>query len=69
MIIAASFPKKEIRMRKDHFVSAKSGAAATFTRHLWCQAIPQAERQLVILHQSNIHPNISMYAHVYGQHD
>ena len=46
-----------------------SGATATFSCHLWCQVIPQAENQLKILRQSNIHPTISTYAHVYGQKD
>ena len=45
------------------------GNTATFPRHLWCEAIPQAERQLMLLRQTNINPKISTYAHVYGQHD
>ena len=35
----------------------------------WCQAIPQAECQLMLLSMSNLNPNISSYAQVYGQHD
>ena len=61
--------KKEIQTWKYHFFSFMSGAAATFPQHLWCQAIPQAKRQLMLLRQSNIHPTISAYAHVYCQHD
>ena len=56
--------EKVIQTWKDYFVSVVSGGAATFPQHLWCQAIPQAERQLMLLRQSNIHPTISTYAHV-----
>ena len=54
---------------KNHFVGVLSRAAATFPLHLWCQAIPQDKRQLVLLSMSNVNPKISSYAHVYGQHD
>eukprot|EP00804_Cyclotella_cryptica_P008108 CCRYP_004594-RA/>CCRYP_004594-RA protein AED:0.30 eAED:0.28 QI:0/0/0/1/0/0.5/2/0/866 len=37
--------------------------------HLWCQLIPQMERQLNLLRQSNNNPKISSYAHLYGHHD
>ena len=37
--------------------------------NLWCQAIPQAERQILLLRQSNVSPKISAYAHVYGPHN
>ena len=46
-----------------------SRTADTFPLHLWCQAIPQMERQLLLLRQSNSNPKISAYAQVYGQHD
>ena len=46
-----------------------SGIATTFPLHLWCQAIPQVERQLLLLRQSNVNPTISAYAHVYGPHE
>ena len=61
--------KKAIQTWKDHFVGVLSGTADTFPLHLWCQAIPQAERQLLLLQQSNIHPHLSAYAHVYGPHN
>ena len=41
----------------------------TFPLHLWCQATPQAELQLMLLSISNINPKISSYTHVYCQHD
>ena len=41
----------------------------TFPLHLWCQIIPQAETQLLLLIQTNLNPNISAYAYVYVQHD
>ena len=31
--------------------------------------IPQAERQLLLLHQSKTNPKNSAYAHVYGPHN
>ena len=61
--------EKAIQTWKDHFVGVLSGTAETFPLHLWCQAIPQAERQLLLLHQSNVDTKILAYAHVYGQHD
>ena len=60
--------ERAIQTRKNHFVGVLSGAAATFPLHLWCQSIPQAERQLMLLSMSNVNPKISSYAHVYGQH-
>ena len=46
-----------------------SGTAAAFPAHLWCQAILQVERQLLLLRNPNMKPNISAYAHVCGLHD
>ena len=61
--------EKAIQTWKDHFVGVLSGTARDFPLHLWCQALPQMERQLLLLRQSNVNPNISAHAHVYGQHD
>ena len=61
--------EKVIQTWKDHFVGFLSGTARDFPLHLWCQALPQMERQLLLLRQSNVDPKISAYAHVYGQHD
>jgi hypothetical protein len=37
--------------------------------HLLCQLLPQVELQLLLLRQSRVNPNMSEYAHLYGQHD
>ena len=46
-----------------------SRTSAAFPAHLWCQEITQVERQLLLLLQSNVKPNIYAYAHIYGPHD
>ena len=61
--------ERAIQTWKDHFVGVLIGTNETFTLHLWCQVIPQDERQLLLLQQSCINPKISAYAHVYGSHD
>jgi hypothetical protein len=61
--------EKTIQTWKDHFVGVLSGTSDTFPLHLWCQALPQMERQLLLLWQSNTNPKVSAYAHVYGQHN
>ncbi len=61
--------KKAIQTFKDHFVGVLSGCAPTFPMHLWCQLLLQVEWQLLLLRQSQLHPNLSTYAHVYGHHD
>ena len=59
----------EIQTWKNHFVGVLSGTAATSPLHLWCQIIPQANRQLLLLIQTNLNPKISSYTYVYGQHN
>ena len=61
--------ERAIQTWKNNFVSVLSRAASTFPLHLWCQIIPQAERQLLLLSHSNVNTHISAYAHVYGQHN
>ena len=61
--------EKAIQMWKDHFIGVMSGTAENFPTHLWCQSIPQAERQLLLLQKSNVNPKISTYAHVYGPYN
>jgi hypothetical protein len=56
--------KKAIQTFKDHFNGVLSGCAATMPIHLWCQLLPQIERQLLLLQQLRLHPNLSAYAHV-----
>ena len=61
--------EKAIQTWKDHFIAALSGTAKDFPLHLWCQTIPQLERQLCLLRQTNINPKISTYAYLYGPHN
>ena len=61
--------EKEIQTCKDHFIGVMIETAESFPVHLWFQTIPQAERQLLLLQQSNMKPQILAYAHVYGPHD
>ena len=62
--------EKAISTFKDHFVGVLSGCAKTMPMHLWCQLLPQVERQLLLLRQSRVNPGMSAYAHVYqGHHD
>ena len=58
--------EEAIQTWKYHFIGVLSGAAANFPLNLWCQAIPQAKRQLLMLRQSNMFPKISAHVHVYG---
>ena len=46
-----------------------SGTDENFPLHLWCRVIPQAEKQLALLMQTNINPKISTYAYLYGPHN
>ena len=62
--------KKSIQTFKDHFVGVLSGCAKTMPMHLWCQLLPQVERQLLLLRQSRVNPGMLAYAHEYqGQHN
>ena len=54
--------EKVIQTQKDHFIGVMSGTAATFPVQLWCQEKTQAEQQLLLLQQSNVHPKVSEYA-------
>ena len=54
---------------KDCFVCVLSFTATIFLLYLWCQAIPQAERQLLLMRQSNVYPIISASIHLYVQND
>ena len=37
--------------------------------HLWDLVMPQADRQLLLLRQSNANPKISAYAYLYDPHN
>jgi hypothetical protein len=41
--------EKAIQTFKDHFVGVLSGCAPSMPIHLWCQLLPQVERQLLLL--------------------
>ena len=61
--------EKAIQTWKDNFIAVISGTDAKFPLHLWCQLLPQIERQLCLLWQSNAYPHISSHTHLYGHHD
>eukprot|EP00804_Cyclotella_cryptica_P001885 CCRYP_007356-RA/>CCRYP_007356-RA protein AED:0.20 eAED:0.20 QI:0/-1/0/1/-1/1/1/0/768 len=61
--------KRAIQTWKDHFIAVISGTDTKFPLHLWCQLLPQMERQLCLLRQSNAYPHISSHTHLYGHHD
>ena len=61
--------EKSIHTWKDHFIGVMSGTVTKFLLDLWFQAITQAERQILLLSQSNVNPAISAYAYVYGPHE
>eukprot|EP00804_Cyclotella_cryptica_P015313 CCRYP_005420-RA/>CCRYP_005420-RA protein AED:0.40 eAED:0.40 QI:0/0/0/1/1/1/2/0/218 len=56
--------EKAIQTWKDHFIAVISGTGAKFPLHLWCQLLPQMERQLCLLRQSNAYPHISSHTHL-----
>ena len=60
---------KKIQTWKDHLISVCSGVYAHFPMHLWCRLIPQAEKKLLLLRQTNINPKISAFAYLYGPHE
>ena len=37
--------------------------------HLWDLAMPQAERQLLLVRQTNANPKVSAYAYLYDPHN
>ena len=61
--------ERAIQTCKDHFVGVIAGVHESFPMHLWCRLLEAAEIQINLLHQSNITPKISAYAHVHGPHN
>ncbi len=61
--------KRAIQTFKDHLVGVLSRCASSMPIHLWCQLLPQVKCQLLLLRQSQVHPNLSAYAHIYEQQD
>ncbi len=41
--------ENSIQTFKDHFVGVLTGCAKIMPMHLWCQLLPQVERQLLLL--------------------
>ena len=61
--------EKAIQTWKDHFVAVLSGTADDFQLHLWCQLLPQMERQLCLLRQTNTNPKVCTHTYLYGPHN
>jgi hypothetical protein len=61
--------ERAIQTFKAHFIAILCGCDESFPIHLWCQLLPQVEMTLNMLRSSNTTPNVSSYAHLYGQHD
>ena len=61
--------ERAIQTFKAHFIAILCGCDESFPIHLWCQLLPQVEMTLNMLRSSNTTPNVSAYAHLYGQHD
>ena len=56
--------EKAIQTWKDHFIGVLSGTYDSLPLPLWCQIIPQAERQLLFMRQSYANPMISAYTYL-----
>jgi len=56
--------KKAIQTVKDHMVSVLSGCLPTIPMYLWCQLLPQIERQSLLLCQLKANPNILAHVHM-----
>ena len=61
--------EKTIQTWKDNFISVCSTISSHFLMHLWCRLIPQAEKHLLFLRQTNINPIISSFAYLCDPHD
>jgi hypothetical protein len=61
--------ERAIQIFTHHFISILSGVDDKFPLSLWCHLLSPAELTVNLLHQSNITPKISAYAHVHGQHN
>ena len=61
--------KKTIQTWKYHFITVCSGVSSNFPMHMWCRLIPKSEKQLLLLRQSNVNPNVSAFAYLYGPHN
>ena len=64
-----SIAERCIQHFKSHFIGILCGVDPSFPMHAWCRLLEQAEMTLNLLRQSNVAPNISAHAHVYGPHN
>ncbi len=61
--------KRAIQTFKNHFMLILSGVNDRFPLSLWYHLVCPAELTVNLLHQSNVTPKVSAYAHVHGQHN
>ena len=54
---------------KDHFIAGLASVDPKMSLHLWCRLSPQALMTLDLLQQSRLHPKLSVFAQMEGQHD
>jgi hypothetical protein len=58
--------ERAIQIFKEHFLAGLSSVDPTFTLHLWCRLLLQAEITLNLLRTSRLHPQLSAAAHFHG---
>ena len=61
--------EKAVQIFKDHFIAVLCGTDENFPMKLWYQLLPHAEVQLHMLQKSRTTPKISVFSHLYGQHN
>jgi hypothetical protein len=61
--------ERAIQTFKSHFISILAGVDDKFPLSLWCHLLEPAELTFNLLRQSRVTPNVSAFAHVYGNHD
>ncbi len=61
--------EKAIQTFKGHFISILCRTDKNFPLHLWCRLLPQAENTLNMLLSTQVAPNVSAYAYLWGQHN
>jgi hypothetical protein len=54
---------------KNHFIAMLSGTDPSFPVNRWDLFVPQANMTLNLLRESQIQPQLSTYAQIYGQYD
>ena len=58
--------ERAIQTFKDHFISILCTTDPDYPLYLWDKLLPQAQVTLNLMRRSNIHPQLSAYAHMYG---